>query len=254
MTRRLWALSFALTSLAGLVGLAAPASAVKAAATATALTGEHRALAGGRSYWLSGADVGTRLVIGLPGTALGAQNTNDAFWSATGGWQAHAAAHGYTLALGESSGGRWNVGAGWPGGTQDDMSYLLALVDDATTAHGGPYTEVYVAGFSAGGAMAWRAAADRPDVFAACGMASGWAPYIPTHRMDCWHVHGTGDTTVPIRGGLGTMDYTFPPAFYEESKISRDSQTVLEPTSGGHGVAGWMADRLWTYWTTGRTI
>lgn len=225
----------------------------------TALAGQHRTLASGRTYWLTTTPTTNDvLVIGLPGTALSAANTNDVFWAtgnaATTGWQRHAAAHGYTLALGESSGGRWNVGGGWPGGTQNDVDYLVQVVADAEAQRSppDPFAAVYVAGFSAGGAMSWTAVANRPDVFAACGMASGWAASYPTHAMDCWHVHGTGDTTVPVRGGVGTMGYNFPPAFYEQSKVMRDSKTVLEATSGGHGTPGWMADRLWQFWTTGR--
>lgn len=256
---RRWTILMIVLAVAFALCVAATAVFVSKATADTALTGTHRTLASGRSYWLTTTPETTDvLVIGLPGTALGAANTNDAFWvtgnPATTGWQRHAAAHGYTLALGESAGGRWNVGGGWPGGTQDDVDYLVQVVNDAEAQRSPPrpFTAVYVAGFSAGGAMAWTAVAERPDVFAACGMASGWAASYPTHSMDCWHVHGTGDTTVPVRGGVGTMSYNFPPAFYEESKTTRDSKVVLEPTTGGHGVAGWMADRLWQFWTSGR--
>ncbi|HVQ93545.1 MAG TPA: alpha/beta fold hydrolase [Mycobacteriales bacterium] len=228
---------------------ARPARAWQRAAAAPRLAGVRRALPSGRAYQLYGT--GSRLVIGLPGTGLSAQNANDTFWvtgvPATTGWQNHAAASGYALALGESLAGGWNVGNGWPGGSQDDMAYLLQLVVDA-----GTFDEVFIAGFSAGGAMAWRAAAQHPEVFAAAGSAEGWAPMYPAQPIDCWHVHGTGDTTVPIRGGVGTASFTFPPAFQETSRAPRGSRVVLEATSGGHGTAGWMAGRLWDFWTNGR--
>lgn len=252
--RRALSAVLAFVTLAVLLVLVAP----EQARGVTALTGDHRTLASGRTYWLNNTAVGDRLVVGLSGTANSAQNANEAFWQtgnpATTGWQRHAVLRGYTLALAESAAGEWNVGGGWAGGSQDDISYLLALVADATAVHGTPYAEVYVAGFSAGGAMAWRAVADRPDVFAACGMASGWASYYPAHTMDCWHVHGTGDTTVPVRGGAGIRGFPFPPAFNETANTPRGSRTPLEPTAGGHGVPGWMADRLWSFWTTGRGL
>ena len=260
LARRAWPALLAVFALAG-TALATPTPAPPAAApglrpaaaVSTALTGEHRTLPGGRTYWLSGA--GSRLVIGLPGTALDAANVNDTFWvtgnPSTTGWQRHAAANGYTLALGESLAGNWNVGGGWDGGPQDDMAYLLAIVADVTATRGPP-AEVFVAGFSAGGAMAWDACALRPDVFTACGSASGWAPVRATAPIDVWHVHGTGDTTVPIRGGAGTRGFVFPAALDETAFAPRGSRVVMEATGGGHGTAGWMAGRLWTFWTTGR--
>jgi poly(3-hydroxybutyrate) depolymerase len=244
----------AFLTLAVLLVLIAP----EQARGATALTGQHRTLASGRTYWLNnatGLDSGDRLVIGLSGTSHSAQNANETFWvtgdPATTGWQRHAVLRSYSLALADSVAGEWNVGGGWAGGSQDDVSYLVALVADATAVHGEPYAEVYIAGFSAGGAMAWRAVADRPDVFTACGMASGWASYYPSHTMDCWHVHGTTDTTVPIRGGAGIRGFVFPPAFQEESRSPRGSRAIMEATGGNHSVTGWMAERLWTEWTIG---
>lgn len=219
-----------------------------AAAAVPPLTGTHRTLPSGRTYWLSGA--GDRLVVGLPGTGLSADNANRTFDNVTG-WQDHADATGYVLALAESLAGGWNVGGGWPGGDQDDLAYLLALVADAA-ARSGPFAEVFVAGFSAGGAMAWRAAAERPDVFAAAGSCSGWAPAYPATPIDAWHAHGTGDTTVPVRGGAGTGGFAFPPAANEAIRAPRGSRVVLYPTSGGHGTPGWAARALWSFWTVDR--
>ena len=236
------------------VGLAATAIRT-AAAEVPALTGEHVTLASGRSYWLCGAISGTAprpLLLGLPGTGLSAQNLNLSFWSGTGGWQNHAAAHNYALALCESSGGTWNVGGGWPSGGHDDRQYLQDVVAHASRTVSP--SKVFTAGFSAGGAMAWAAAAARPDVFAACGMASGWAPIRPTTTMDCYHLHGTSDTTVPIRGGTGVNAFVFPPAADEALHAPRGSRVVLYATSGGHAVPGWAAARLFDFFVRDRLI
>jgi len=199
------------------------------------------------------------VVIGLHGTASTAQGCNNAFAvtgnAATTGWANHAAApdRDYTLVLGEAPSGTWNVGGGWPSGGQNDDQYLLDVVADvkARQANVDP-KQVFVAGFSAGGAMAWRAAALHPDVFAACGMAAGWAPMYPTTPIDCWHHHGTADLSVPIRGGVGTKGYTFPAAHLEAQYASRDSRCVLYATGSGHAVPGWMASQLWSFWTVTR--
>jgi polyhydroxybutyrate depolymerase len=232
---------------------AAVAAAVVAApgAGAAAPTGKHRRLASGRTYWLSGT--GQVLVIGLHGSGLTAANCNTTFWQGpAGGWQAHAAQRGYVLALGEATAGGWNVGGGWRGGSQDDMQYLVDLVEDATAVAGAAFTAVFVAGFSAGGAMAWRAACERPDLFAGCGSASGWAPVYPTRPIDCLHYHGTGDTAVPIRGGAGTGGFVFPAAVNEAKRAPRGSRVVLYPTGGGHATPGWAAADLWGFWTVDR--
>jgi poly(3-hydroxybutyrate) depolymerase len=214
------------------------------------LGGIRMVLPGGRSYVLAGGTGARRLVVGLHGTAHDASNANATFWSAPGGWQAHAAARGYQLALAEGLSGRWNAGGGWPGGEQDDVAYLLEVVADATSHV--PADEVYIAGFSAGGAMAWRAAVLHPEVFTAAGSASGWAPIYPTAPVDYWHIHGTGDTTVPIRGGKGVYDVVFPPTDDEARLAPRGSRVVLYATGGGHATPGWMAERLWQFWTVDR--
>jgi poly(3-hydroxybutyrate) depolymerase len=242
-----------LTRRTVLAAAAAVPLALPARVAAPALTGQHRTLPGGRTYWLSGA--GPTLVVGLHGRGLTAADCNTAFWvtgdPATAGWQQHAARTGYALALGESVIGDWNVGGGWPGGNQDDLGYLLALVADAD-ALGGPFDTVFVGGFSVGGAMAWRAAAARPDVFTAAGSASGWAPVYPDHPVDAYHTHGTADPTVPVRGGPGILGFTFPPAADEARLTRRGSRVVLYPTAGGHAVPGWMAGALWSFWTADR--
>jgi poly(3-hydroxybutyrate) depolymerase len=240
--------------LAAAAGLAAGVPAVarggrQPAVIVPPLSGVHRTLPSGRTYWLSGA--GRRLVVGVHGSNLTAQNVNAGMWvtgnPATAGWQAHAAAAGYVLALAEGLGGgvSWNVGAGWPSGPQDDLAYLAQVAADAAAVTGA--AAAYVAGFSAGGALAWRAVADRPDVFPAAGVCSGWAPAIPGHPVRVHHIHGDADATVPIRGGhVPVFPYTFPAAWLEAARAAPGSRVVLEPLPGlGHAAAGWAAGQLW---------
>jgi len=248
------------------LGLVATAGTLMAQRSASALGTvpigmTRRTMPSGRTYLVRSraATTAGAVVIGLHGTASNAQHCNDQFAVtgslATSGWVHHAAAsaNDYTLVLGEAPSGTWNVGGGWPSAGANDDQYLLDVVADvkARQTNVDP-AQVFIAGFSAGGAMAWRAAALHPDVFAACGSASGWAPLYPTTPIDCWHHHGTADITVPIRGGSGTKGYNFPGAHMEAQNATRDSRCVLYASNSGHSVPGWMAAQLWSFWTVNR--
>ncbi len=226
-----------------------------------ALIGNHVALPNNRYYQISNVSTEPNaLVIGLPGTALSIDNLNTSFWNGpVGGWQAHATSKGYTLALAESL-GDWNVGPDknglqWTTQTQDDLQFLVNIVADASTKSNIDTSKIFIAGFSAGASMAWKALCERPDIFKAGGSASGWATVYPTVPVDMMHFHGTADTTVPIRGGTGyRAPYVFNEAMQESIKTPRGSRTPLYPTSGGHGVPGWIADRLWYFWNVERFL
>jgi poly(3-hydroxybutyrate) depolymerase len=268
MARRFCSFVLAVAAVAPLVpvlGGQQAAASVRARAT---LTGSHITLPSGRTYWLTGAVGGTTpraLVVGLTFSGHDAAWLDDAAWvtgnAATAGWHQHAAGAGYTLALAEPVDGGWNVGTGtndpnpggWPGSGQDDVGYLLQLVADASVHTPVDPARVFIAGGSAGGALAWRMAADHPEVVSACAMAAGWVPYrYPVHPMDCRHDHGTGDVTVPIRGGVGVGGYRFPAAYEEMVRAPRGSRVALYATSAGHAVPGWWAGAVWGFFTTGR--
>lgn len=227
-----------------------------ATARKLALTASHAPLPGGRSYWLGGITGGATprpLVIGLHGSGQTADSCNAQFWTgSTDGWIGHAASAGYTLALGEGVANNWNPGGTWPSSGQDDIAYLRSLVTDAALRTPIDLTQVYIAGFSAGGAMAWTALCTDPLLFTAGGSASGWAAQYPTQPVDYWHIHGTGDTTVPIRGGVAFKGVNYPAAVVEATRAPRGSRCVLYPTDGGHAVPGWMASQLWAFWTIDR--
>jgi predicted esterase len=219
-----------------------------------------RTLPSGRTYLVQPRAASTPgpVVFGFHGSAHDASNAEATFWvvpgdAAASGWSKHAALRDYTLVLGNGLSGRWNVGNGWPGGTQDDDAYALAVVDFvlASQPNADP-AQVFAAGFSAGAAMAWRLAALYPDVFAACASFSGWAPVYPAQPIDAYRCHGTADTTVPILGGVGGSSYNFPPLEDEFRKSPRGSRIVLHPTAGGHVTPGWAAQRILDFWLVDR--
>lgn len=191
---------------------------------------------------------GAWVVVGLHITAHNAvDGANDLYWitgnPATTGWHRHAQSNGYHLLLGEGVDGRWNVGAGWPGGAQDDETYILDMLADYNVAG-----RTYVSGGSAGGAMAWAMTAKYPQVFAGCASASGWAPLYPSTPIDCYHTHGMSDTAVPYLGGAGVYGYTFPLGRNELVNQIRGSYIVHRIDAGGHGPRGWTAGEQLLFW------
>jgi poly(3-hydroxybutyrate) depolymerase len=227
------------------------------------INGTQLTLPSGRKYWLCGDTTSgdpRNLIVACHSTDHDAAWMDSVGWVVPNhpelsGWSTHAASHGYLLALADGVGHQWNVGYGWQGGTADDVGYLADIVTDVQAR--ALVSRAHTAGVSAGGAMAWRAAADRPDVFAACAMGAGWAPYYPTtHAMDCRHDHGTADTTVPIRGGQGTQGMNFPPAYDAMVKCVRPSRVALYATDGGHspGCPGWWADAVLRFFTVERFL
>lgn len=76
----------------------------------------------------------------------------------------------------------WNVGGNCCGsalkGEVDDVAFLLAIVEDVRRAAHIDVRRVYVAGFSDGGMLAFRAACDAADKIAAIGVVAGRMPDI----------------------------------------------------------------------------
>jgi pimeloyl-ACP methyl ester carboxylesterase len=226
-------------------------------------------LPSGRKYQLAGATGGADprpAVVGLTFSAHSGTWLNDAAWVTghpeTTGWHQHALAHDYTLILPEPVSGAWNVGVGtgdpnpngWPGSGQDDIGFVLAATADAGTRTPIDPAQTFVAGGSAGGALAARLSMEHPDVYAACAMASGWVPYrYPTAPWDCRLDHGGADTTVPIRGGSGADGYIFPALYESTVRAPRGSRVgVYVIPTGGHGIPGWWANAIWAFFTTER--
>lgn len=230
----------------------------------------HIALPGGRSYWLAGAIGGTTprpVIVGLTFTSHDAAWLDSAAWVTghpeTTGWRQHAAANNYTLIFVDPLGGAWNVGRGdstdpnpngWPGSGADDETAILAALADAGERTPLDGARTFIAGGSAGGAMAARMSVDHPDTFAACAMAAGWLPYRwPRQPWDCRADSGGNDTTVPIRGGAGINGYIFPPLYEAVVRAPRGSRVApyLFP-GGGHAIPGWWAAAVWNFFTVER--
>ncbi len=107
----------------------------------------------------------------------------------------------------------WNSGqyrSIYPISRIDDVSFLTAVVDDVCSRWPINRGRVYLSGFSNGGAMAFRLAAERADRFTAMATVSGlsWLPDIqPSRSIPTLAVFGTLDPEVPMRGGLKVLPW-----------------------------------------------
>jgi polyhydroxybutyrate depolymerase len=98
---------------------------------------------------------------------------------------------------------RW---AGRQGGERNDVAFTLNVIADAATRVSIDPNRIYVAGFSAGGSMAWLMACDAAEQFAGFASVAG-ALRQPNDTTDCpnapvrfLHIHGFADNQVPYEG------------------------------------------------------
>ena len=89
---------------------------------------------------------------------------------------------------------------------RDDVAFTLAVLDDALSQVPIDQTRIYVAGFSAGGSMAWMMACYAADRFAGFASVSG-ALRRPVPEDECQagpfrliQIHGFADKQVPFEG------------------------------------------------------
>ena len=99
----------------------------------------------------------------------------------------------------------------------DDVGFVLSAVDDAARCNPVDRSRLYLVGFSNGGMLAYRIAAEHPDVVAVVAVASATIGGIPAANEPEWIVprpkqpvsvlalHGRADTHIPYDGGRGAQ-------------------------------------------------
>jgi poly(3-hydroxybutyrate) depolymerase len=226
-----------------------------AASATTELTGDGHFTArvtlldSGRGYVLHGSvdrEAPRPLVVALHGLA----HTPTSMAAQTG-LTAFADAHGFTVAYGGGTGGgRWNAGSccGPPAaGNVDDVGYLRHLVADAVTRTRVDPARVYVVGYSNGGMMAFRAACEAPDVFAAAAVVAGALLVDCPAGADVLHLHSLTDRSVPYWGGVGYEGVSFPPVWSEPLRMPADALYVAKVVPSGHGWPASANADLWEF-------
>ncbi|MEP5633166.1 MAG: PHB depolymerase family esterase [Tateyamaria sp.] len=98
---------------------------------------------------------------------------------------------------------RWS---GRDGSSRDDVAFTLDVIKDAATKANIDPDRIYVAGFSAGGSMAWLMACKEAQHFAGYASISGAlrqpndTTNCPTAPVRFLQIHGFGDNQVPFEG------------------------------------------------------
>lgn len=88
----------------------------------------------------------------------------------------------------------------------DDAGYVRALMASLRDQHALTPDAVYLTGMSNGAMLAYRIAAETPDVLAGVVGVSGTATTMPdasAKRLRILHVHGSEDQHIPWSGGTG---------------------------------------------------
>jgi poly(3-hydroxybutyrate) depolymerase len=163
-------------------------------------------LPGGRAYVIHVPQADDNrprpLVIAVHGLLLSWQNMA---WSTQ--LSRYADKHGFLVAYAVGIQG-WNVGGGCcgPAGrrNQDDVGYLVSVVNDVASRVAVDRSRVYLMGFSAGDILSLYAQCQRPDVFAASAGTGGAQLFRCQSRQPvrALEMHGRGDHTVPFVGGF----------------------------------------------------
>jgi polyhydroxybutyrate depolymerase len=134
----------------------------------------------------------------------------------------------------------------------DDVGFALATVDDVARRNPVDRARLYVMGFSNGGMLAYRIAAEHPEVVAAVAVVSAtiggapaanepeWSVPRPRWPLSLLAIHGRADTNVPYEGGRGAQSRGHSSAISVERSIGLwvdadhcNPEPQVEPVSQG---------------------
>ncbi|HEU5115506.1 MAG TPA: PHB depolymerase family esterase, partial [Isosphaeraceae bacterium] len=134
--------------------------------------------------------------------------TNGPLMARISGLSKTADRHGFLVAYPNGTGVgtllHWNVGL-TSGDRADDMGYLAQVLDDLSAIANIDPRRVYATGFSNGGMMCYRLAAEWSDRIAAIAPVSGTrisGKIEPKRPVSVLHFHGTEDQFVAYNGRL----------------------------------------------------
>jgi polyhydroxybutyrate depolymerase len=84
----------------------------------------------------------------------------------------------------------------------DDVEYTRSVIEEIFSMYDIDRSKIYAIGYSNGAMMAYRLAAQMPDLIAAVGIYAGvmMPEVIPSAPVSVMHVHGENDAVVPIGG------------------------------------------------------
>lgn len=136
-------------------------------------------------------------------------SSNKAQQMGISGWTGKADAEGFLVVYPQGIGNTWNAGVCCGGNTNDDVGFLLAMVDAIELEGNVDASQIFVTGLSNGGAMTHRMACEAADVFAAAAPLAFPTPYTnfatqctPASQIPLLLTMGLTDIVVPYSGGI----------------------------------------------------
>jgi len=173
------------------------------------------------------------------------------------GWAARGRADGFAVVLPEGTPRDattapafrlnpqlWNDGSGRGHVARrgvDDVGFIAALVERLAREHGIDRRRVWLTGFSNGGSLAFRVAAERPDLVAALAPVAGHCWVEPGRlrpAVPLLHLAGGADPLNPVAGG----EVETPWGHREYHPPVRRSVERWVVASGGQGVSLYRDD------------
>lgn len=178
-------------------------------------------------------------------------------------FQSVAQANNFVLVFPQSDGSQWQL---WG---DNDINFILAIIDEMNSRYGIDRDRVYLTGFSMGGMMCYYAATRIADKIAAFGPVSGFlmdGPNTNSSRpVPIIHIHGADDGYVPYsnvqthidawvkRNGCPTTPVITKP-YPANVSASLSSKKYYGPGNEGvevvfisvAGVGHWYSDNNWS--------
>lgn len=122
------------------------------------------------------------------------------------GWKAKAREEGFIYVSPQGINNSWNADLCCGGNTEDDVSFLKAIIEQVDASFNIDRSKVFASGHSNGGGMSHKLACDAADVFT--GIASIAFPITrpanacnPEKPPQIIHFHGLSDTVISYNGG-----------------------------------------------------
>jgi polyhydroxybutyrate depolymerase len=191
-------------------------------------------------YRLSGGGLRPTLVVLHPysGDALSTAKYS--------GFLQAAIARGLNLIVPNAIGHEWHDTADETGRYDEDIGFLVSLVEQLIADGTADPRRVFIAGISNGGMMAFAIVSARPDLFAGIGTISGGMPKraFANCRLDkampLVMINGDADDVLPYRGGeLGSRD-----GFFRNIAGVEETAALFARANGGEAKC--EPTRTWT--------